>query len=551
MKPHTFLGAVLVTLPPLIFAQAPTQSVDVGPLKSQVAAQQKMLEQQQQQIQALQTALAEQKKLLQSIAAPAEAAALEKSVQDLKSSVNEIKAEEGQAVSPPLSPQAEKTEEELQRGPEIADVTPDTPAIALGPAKIRLIGYPALTAVFRSTNSGGNVGTSFGSIPFSNTAAGNATEFRLSAQSSRLALRADAELKNSKVAGYFEMDFGGTVPGNVEVTSTSYGFRIRQAWFSYSNDKFEFDGGQLFSLMTPQKKGIQPWPGDVAITQVIDQNYVAGTVQGRYPQVRFVYRPNKVASFGVSIENPEQTACGVTFPSELASTLGAQYDNCSSSSGPGLAVPNWSPDFVFKGAFDTKRFHLEANGLLRLFRNYNPTSSTPFTGHDNAVGGGGSLNASIQFTPKVRFIIQTFGSSGGGRYIGGLLPDVVVHSNGSITPVPAYSWTSGFEIAPDKNTGWYAYYSGNYGERETVLDTTVTPNKLVGWGFPGASNGADRYIQEATGGYSRVIWKRENLGSMQVGFQYGYLWLSPWSAATGPSQAHSNMVFGQTRYNLP
>jgi hypothetical protein len=551
MKPHTFLGAVLVTLPPLIFAQAPTQSVDVGPLKSQVAAQQKMLEQQQQQIQALQTALAEQKKLLQSIAAPAEAAALEKSVQDLKSSVNEIKAEKGQAVSPPLSPQAEKTEEELQRGPEIADVTPDTPAIALGPAKIRLIGYPALTAVFRSTNSGGNVGTSFGSIPFSNTAAGNATEFRLSAQSSRLALRADADLKNSKVAGYFEMDFGGTVPGNVEVTSTSYGFRIRQAWFSYSNDKFEFDGGQLFSLMTPQKKGIQPWPGDVAITQVIDQNYVAGTVQGRYPQVRFVYRPNKVASFGVSIENPEQTACGVTFPSELASTLGAQYDNCSSSSGPGLAVPNWSPDFVFKGAFDTKRFHLEANGLLRLFRNYNPTSSTPFTGHDNAVGGGGSLNASIQFTPKVRFIIQTFGSSGGGRYIGGLLPDVVVHSNGSITPVPAYSWTSGFEIAPDKNTGWYAYYSGNYGERETVLDTTVTPNKLVGWGFPGASDGADRYIQEATGGYSRVIWKRENLGSMQVGFQYGYLWLSPWSAATGPSQAHSNMVFGQTRYNLP
>jgi hypothetical protein len=189
--------------------------------------------------------------------------------------------------------------------------------------------------------------------------------------------------------------------------------------------------------------------------------------------------------------------------------------------------------------------------LLRIFRNYNPTSSTPFTSHENAVGGGGSLNASIQFTPKVRFIIQTFGSSGGGRYIGGLLPDVVVHSNGSITPVPAYSWTSGFEIAPDKNTGWYAYYSGNYGERETVRDTTVTPNKLVGWGFPGASNGADRYIQEATGGYSRVIWKRENLGSVQVGFQYGYLWLSPWSAGTGPSQAHSNLVFGQTRYNLP
>ena len=536
-------------------AQAPTQSIDVGPLKSQLAAQQKTLDQQQQQIQALQAALAEQRKMLQTLAENPNAAALQKSVQDLQTSVDQVKAQEGQIVSPPLSPEAEKTEEELQRGPEIADVTPDTPAIPLGPAKIRIIGYPALTMVFRSNASGGNVGTSFGSIPFSNTANGNASEFRLSAQSTRLALRADADLRNSKVAGYFEMDFGGTVPGNVAVTSTSYGFRIRQAWFDYSTGKFELTGGQLFSLMTPSKQGILPWPGDVSTSQVIDTNYLAGTVQGRYPQVRFVYRASKSASLGFSVENPEQTACGVTFPSALASTLGSQYDNCSSSSGPGLATPNTLPDFVFKASFDTKLgsmpFHLDAAGLLRVFRNYSPTSSTPFNGHNYAVGGGGNVDASLQFTPKVRYLIQLYASSGGGRYIGGLLPDVVVQSNGSITPIPAYSWTTGFEIAPSKNSGFYLYYSGNYGDRETVVDTTVSPSKLVGWGFPGASNGADRYIQEATGGWARVIWKGENLGSVQTGFQYAYVWLSPWSAGNGPSQAHTNMVFWQTRYNLP
>ena len=41
---------------------------------------------------------------------------------------------------PSLTPEQEQTEQELQRGPEIADVTPTTPALKLGPAKIRLIG---------------------------------------------------------------------------------------------------------------------------------------------------------------------------------------------------------------------------------------------------------------------------------------------------------------------------------------------------------------------------------------------------------------------------
>ena len=236
---------------------------------------------------------------------------------DIVSAVYHPSAETGIATKPqapqnpppsdqePLTPGQQKVQEELQRGPEIADVTPDTPAVKLGPAKVRLIGYPALTAVYRSTNSGGNVGTSFTSIPFDNGAPGNTSEFRLSPQSTRLAIRVDADLQKSRAAGYFEMDFGGTVPGNVAVTSSSYGFRIRQAWFDYASGKFEITAGQLFSLMTPEKTDILPWPGDVATTQVIDTNYVAGLVWGRFPQVRLVYHVSRGTSFGFSVENPE------------------------------------------------------------------------------------------------------------------------------------------------------------------------------------------------------------------------------------------------------
>ena len=449
----------------------------------------------------------------------------------------------------PLSPEAQKVQDELQRGPEIADLTPDTPALNLGPAKIRLIGYTAFTGLYRTTNSGGNVGTSFASLPFDNTVPGNTSEFRLSAQSTRLALRADADLKSSKAAGYFEMDFGGAVPGNVAVTSSSYGFRIRQAWFDYSKGKWELTGGQLFSLMTPVKKDILPWPGDVSITQVIDQNYVAGLVWGRYPQLRVVYRYSDAASFGFSLENPEQqVGSGVVFPTLLAPTLETQYNVGTNE----LGVPNAAPDFVIKASFDGKlgghAAHLDLGGVMRVFRNYTPYQGNGVSSHNYAFGGGGNVNATFEVATGYRLVANAFAGSGAGRYIGGLVPDVIVRANGNISPIKAYSWVSGFEAAPNKLTGLYVYYSGVYGKKNATLDTDGT---FIGWGYPGASNVADRYIQEVTEGFSRAFWRHENLGSVQLGIQYAYLFLHPWVAGTGPSAANSSMVLGQVRYNLP
>src|SRR3974390_277085 len=322
-------------------AQTTRDATEFDQLKSLVISQQKTLEHQQAQIEALQQALAEQKEML--------ANALQRDGTDSSNIVSAVyhpSVETSIATKPqapqnpppsdqePLTPEQQKVEEELQRGPEIADVTPDTPAAKLGPAEVRLIRFPALTAVYRSTNSGGNVGTSFTSIPFDNGAPGNTSEFRLSPQSTRLAIRVDADLQKSRAAGYFEMDFGGTVPGNVAVTSSSYGFRIRQAWFDYAWGKFEITAGQLFSLMTPEKTDILPWPGDVATTQVIDTNYVAGLVQGRYPQFRVVYHASKNMAFGFSAENPEQQeGKDVVFPADLASTLNTEYNLGSSSVG--------------------------------------------------------------------------------------------------------------------------------------------------------------------------------------------------------------------------
>ena len=554
-----FLLVFLLATSLAVIAQSSTATSDIEQLKVQMNAQQKLLEKQQAHIQALESALAEQQKMLTNVVQVGGAngsamlvPAVGHSVTDLSAGAYGNQTPDNTTVpadqEPPLAEQ-EKVEEELQRGPEIADVTPDTPAVKLGPAKLRIIGYPAMTTVWRSTNSGGNVGTSFANIPFSNTVPGNTSEFRVSPQSTRLALRVDADLSTAKAAGYFEMDFGGSPnAGNIAVTSSSFTFRIRQAWFDWQKGKWELTGGQLFSLMTPNKKGILPWPGDVATTQVIDTNYVAGLVQGRYPQFRIVYNASKGMAFGFSVENPEQqVGNNVVFPSGINSIISTQYNTGSQE----LKVPNMTPDFVLKGSFDGKfngdrAVHLDVGTVMRVFRSW---SGGQVSGKDYAFGWGVGANFNVQLVKTVRLVLDGFASDGAGRYIGGLAPDVIVRANGSISPIHSYSWVSGFEIAPSKITGLYVYYSGLYAQKNATLNSDGTC--CVGYGYPGANTNADRLIEEFTGGYSRVFWKYENVGSMQWGVQYAYEWLYPWVRGIAPNSAHTNMIFSQVRFNLP
>src|SRR5687768_6927311 len=75
---------------------------------------------------------------------------------------------------------------------EVARDRPEGPAVDVGPAKLRFGGYVSLAGTYRSTSSGGGIGTSFASIPYDTTLKGNVSESRLTAQASRLSLRVDA-----------------------------------------------------------------------------------------------------------------------------------------------------------------------------------------------------------------------------------------------------------------------------------------------------------------------------------------------------------------------
>jgi hypothetical protein len=432
---------------------------------------------------------------------------------------------------------------------EIAGQEPTGAGIEIGPAQLRLGGYLGLTGLYRSTNSGGGPGTSFDSIPFASRAAGNVSESRLTAQATRLSLRVDAAFPERisrfrKLAGYFEMDFNGTTPGTVAVTSTSVGFRLRHAFAEAQyGESWSLAVGQAFTLMTPAKDQLSMWPSDYEMSQAVDTNYLAGMVWNRTPQFRLTYRPSRAFNWAFSVENPEQQLGrgAITFPSCCASDLDTQYNTGSDE----LGVPNLMPDITTRAAFNGKRIHIDVGGVLRVFRH----NLSPYTRDTRQIGGGGNLNLGLKLAKTTKLLVQGSYGSGMGRYIGGLVPDVMVRPDLGISPIITTSWVTGVDQGLTKEVAFSGYYSGVYAKNNFALDTD---GKWVGYGFPGSFDSNNRIIHEATGVIAIRVFKTENRGSVQFNNQFSWLSRSPWApTSSGLRNAASFMFLTQMRYNLP
>ena len=452
----------------------------------------------------------------------------------------------GAAQTPPAQPAEQKP---LNPTQEIAKEQAEGPALAVGPAKLRIGGYVGLHGIYRSTNSGGGVGTSFASIPYEDTIRGNVSETRLSAQASRLSLRVDADFPQDarfrRLSGYFEMDFAGSTPGNIAVTTAGAGLRLRLAFAEVQyGDTFFLAAGQAFSLMTAPKDQLSMWPADVELTQAVDLNYVAGMVWNRSPQVRLTWRPSRQFNWAASVENPEQQLGSgvIALPQCCATDIDAQYNTGADE----LRVPNLMPDFSTRVSYSpTSAIHIDAGGVLRVFRH----TVVPYDEDFKATGGGANVNVRVNATPKTRIIGQVAFGSGLGRYIGGLVPDAAFDSDGSIRLIDTTSWVAAVEQTLTQRVSLAGYYSGvEVGEKYF----TDHDGSFIGFGFPGSSLTNNRNIHEftLTGAYQVV--RTADRGSAQFNTQVSWLRREPWSTPTsGLSSAKSFMFLAQVRYNLP
>jgi len=439
----------------------------------------------------------------------------------------------------------------------------------IGSAEFTPGGFLDFTALYRSTNVGSGIATAFGSIPFNNQLPqARLSETRLSAQYSRLSLKVDAHLTGStSITGYVESDFLGFQPANAYQTANSDSLRLRVYWADVRHGKWEVLGGQAWSLLTPNRVGLSPLTPDVFYTLDEDPNFQVGLTWARQAQVRVVYHPTSNWAIGLSLENPQQFVPGsVVFPSTFFST---QFDNGSgstsaASSATNTAVPNLHPDIIVKTAFDAhpagRSLHIEVAGLLRSFKVLNNLTASPNT--NTITGGGVSVNVNYEIIHNLRLVANTFYSDGGGRYIFGLGPDVIVKPDGTLSGIHAGSGIGGLEYQATPHYMFYGYYGGAYFQRNygflaaTPISSCggVTGFSCVGFGFPGSANTSNRAVQEGTIGVIPTLWSNANYGRLQIITQYSYLVRSPWSILStpgNPMNAHTNMMYLGLRYILP
>ena len=477
----------------------------------------------------------------------------------------------------------------------------------IGGAEFYPLGFMDLTNFFRTNNVGTGIGTSFNSLPFSNTVAGRLTEDHFSAQNSRLGLRTHAMFGKADVTGYVEADFLGFAPPNIYDTSNSDSLRMRLYWVDVKQGIWEVLAGQSWSLLTPNRVGLSPLPGDIFYSQDMDTNYQLGLTWARQAGIRVVLHPTKGWALGASLENPEQTLPGgVVLPPGVSANDGSQEDtNSGSLTGSGVAsntaVPNLHPDIIAKSAWDFgsegHHMHFDVAGLFRSFKGVNLVQSLPngnLTSTNtitNTIHGGGVAGTAYMELFKNFHVIGTaFWSSGGGRYIASTAgPDLVVRPDGSLAGVKSGSFIGGFEWQATPKTLIYGYGSGAYFGRASYGVTTTenatgtgaagtcTVTTYYGYGNPAghaalnpgatgtcaapannASGSANRMFYEPTFGIIQTFWRNPSYGDLKLITQYSYVSREPWytfaPTVANPSilpSAHTSMVYIDLRYDLP
>jgi len=527
---------------------------DIELLKAKLAEQQKQIEVLRQSVDAQQKLI---ERLTTPAAKPAEQTATLPAAQAPGFTPVGGAVASATGALPDLSPVAPSPKYPVQEPPQAAGNSAPL-QLQLGNITIMPVGFMDATAVWRNEDAGSGIGSSFGSVPFSNAVpGGKLSEFRFSPQNSRVGFRIDGDWKGWRFIGYNEFDFLGTSGSNaIGVTNGAFVPRIRLYWVDVRKGPWEFLAGQSWSMLTPNRKGISPLPGDLFYSQVMDVNYMLGLTWTRQPGFRFLlHAPKDVVTWGVSFENPNQYMGGssggpqITLPTALTGLAGTQLDNTSTSY---LSTPNVMPDIITKLAFDPiSRVHFELAGVVREFKLYNSATGEATSGDTfSKMGGGGSLNGNFEVFRNFHLISNNFLSDGGGRYIFGQAPDLIVRADGSISPVHAASMVDGFEATVSKKTMLWAYFGGIWIGKNVALDTNGTSK--IGYGYLGSANSQNHIEREYTFGITQTLWKDARYGAISMIGQYEYLTRNPWYVALNAlSHASDSTIYFDLRYTLP
>ena len=446
-------------------------------------------------------------------------------------------------------------------------------------------GFMAAETVWRQRGITNDVNTDLKATPFSGASNSKLSDFNFSGRQSRLSVLAQGKLDDVKIGGYFEGDFlsAGVTSNNNQ--SNSYTFRQRQFWAQAAfTNGFTITGGQMWSLVTETKKGVENRTEATPLT--IDAQYTVGFSWERAFGLRIAksLMDNKL-TLAMSIEGPQTTFAGklqtqntlIAAPGDL----GGLYNNQANYS------YNQTPDFVFKAALDPGWGHYEVFGVVSTFRARTfpcvgvadvtvcPTPAS-FANNDTRTGGGIGVNARVPLlSKKVDAGFHFLGGDGVGRFGTAGEADVTARPNGTLVPIRSYQALGTLEFHPTPRLDVYLNAGGEYDSRAAYVNSA---GKGVGYGSPLLRNdgcsvelaptnqntpvapancqGDVRSMIEGTIGFWYRFYQGPK-GRVQFGGQYSYLVKNTWTGTDSSGElfftpsASNNMIFTSFRYYLP
>ena len=383
-------------------------------------------------------------------------------------------------------------------------------------------GFIAAETITRTRAESADINTSFTNIPYPGNSLAHVTENNFSARQSRATLLAESKVGDVKLTGYYEADFLGAGTTSNNRQTNSYVLRQRQIWGQVGVAGFTFTGGQMWTLATEDRKGIQN--RQELLPMMIDPNYVVGFTWARQYGFRVVKDFGGKFSLAASIEGPQASLGGrgfntltTTTATGVATTSQNFFINAPGQTGglfnafdPTGYTVNKAPDFIIKAAADPGWGHYEVFGILSVFRDRIfpcgvvgttagnlPTPATPVVvpcpvdgttapsavgaRNSSATGGGGgaSLNVPL-FTKKVDFGLKGVVGDGIGRYSSAQLADLTFRPDGTESLIRTAHGLARLEFHPTPKWDIYFYAGSEYGWRAayqgyTTITVTATP----------------------------------------------------------------------------
>jgi hypothetical protein len=489
---------------------APSVATQLKTMSEALEAQQKQIQELRQEIQTRDQAVQQlQQRIDQNQAAAtqaqakaetaaADASKSEQSVTVLRSDVDDLKQNASTTAL---------TLQETQKN--IKEAIESPLAIHYKGVSITPGGFVAAETVWRQRAESADINTNFNAIPYSGVALGKLNELNFTARQSRLTLLAESKVGSVKLTGYYEGDFLGTGVTSNNRQSNSYVFRQRQVYAQAAFDNgWSFTGGQMWSLATVDRKGIQNRQED--LTQQIDPQYVVGFTWARQYAFRVVKDFGGKFALAASIEAPQATVGGRGFSSVTTTTIGSAsvattgntfIDAPGNGGGlynfvdtTGYAV-NKSPDVIVKAALDPGWGHYEIFGIYSAFKyrvypcgvvgtnatdtvkpatpisvpcpvngTFAASAAGAFTDSRNGGGGGASFKVPL-FAKKVEIGANGVYGDGIGRYGSGQLADLTFRPDGTAAPIRTGHGLAELDIHATKKFDIYAYYGGEYAAR--------------------------------------------------------------------------------------